>query len=202
MMDAGLVLLSEGGIGVGAGELTFKKVFDGMEATAGVRLTNASVIRRVWENQAAFRDDVLTAVALAGDGGSDTDRTGSSMLSVVEAIDVSSPEGRRAGLSEACRVAGAASLRGRTGSRSWSLWVGVWVLAVTSPPSARCGRIRRALLEGYEATTDHWEELHGALLDFLGYRVRAPFTLRQFTVAVRASSRATPCATAPTAGPA
>src|ERR1700734_1429918 len=69
MMTAGLDLLAEEGLGIGAEELTFKRVFDRVEASTGKRLTNASVIRRVWTNQAEFQDDVLSAVAMAGDGG-------------------------------------------------------------------------------------------------------------------------------------
>jgi hypothetical protein len=39
-------------------------------------------------------------------------------------------------------------------SRRWTLWVGVWVLAVTSPSSERGQRIRQALIDGYETTAD------------------------------------------------
>jgi hypothetical protein len=83
-------------------------------------------------------------------------------------------------------VGGDASLQVLVDSRRWSLWVGVWVLAVTSPPSERGRRIRKALVEGYETTTDMWTELYNALMVFLGLRVRAPFTLRQFTESVGA----------------
>ena len=63
MMTAGTELLEEEGLGIGAVDLTFKRVFDRVLATSGVRLTNGSVIRRVWENQAEFQDDVLAAIA-------------------------------------------------------------------------------------------------------------------------------------------
>ena len=186
MMDAGQALLVERGLGAGAGELTFKRVFDRIESESGVRLTNASVIRRVWENQAEYQEEVLVAVALAGDAGGDMGDTALALLPVLAEFDLSTPEGRKRGLSEVCRLAGAAGLRSLVGSRNWSVWVGVWVLGVTSPPSERGRRIRQALLEGYEATTDTWVELYGAVLDHFGFRVAAPFTLRQFTVSAGA----------------
>jgi hypothetical protein len=186
MMDAGRSILAERGLGAGAGELTFKRVFDRIESTSGVRLTNASVIRRVWENQAEYQDDVLLAVALAGDAGGDMGETALALLPAFAEFDLSTADGRLRGLSEVCRTSGAASLQALVGSRNWAVWVGVWVLGVTSPSTERGGRIRQALLEGYEATTDMWAELHGAVLDHLGFRVRAPFSLRQFTVSVGA----------------
>jgi len=186
MTRAGLELLVEEGLGVGAGDLTFKRVFDRVEATTGVRLTNASVIRRVWENQAEFQDDLLTVVALAGDAGDEAGATADALLPLLVSIDRSTPQGRMDGLREVCRVGGAASLRALVDSRQWSLWVGVWVLSVTGTPSARVDRVRQALVDGYEATTDLWMGLHGAMIDALGLRLRPPFTLRQFTVSVGA----------------
>ncbi|HVC68154.1 MAG TPA: hypothetical protein VND44_11205 [Acidimicrobiales bacterium] len=186
MLQAGLAILVEQGLGVGAEELTFKKVLDRVESSSGVRLTNASVIRRVWENQAEFQDDVLLAVARAGDTGGEMGDTAAALVPLFEAIDLSSPAGRLRGLSEVCRVGGAASLRTLVDSRNWSLWVGVWVLAVTGPPSERGRRIRQALIDGYESTTDAWAELYASMASYLGLRVRAPFTLRQLTVSVGA----------------
>ena len=186
MMAAGLDLLAEEGLGIGAEELTLKRVFDRVEASTGKRLTNASVIRRVWTNQADFQDEVLSSVAQAGDVGGEIGDTASALITLLQTVDLSSPASRRRGLSQLCRVGGDASLQVLVDSRRWSLWVGVWVLAVTSPPSERGRRIRKALVEGYETTTDMWVELYNALVVFLGLRVRTPFTLRQFTESVGA----------------
>ncbi|MGD0881785.1 MAG: hypothetical protein ABSB09_09485 [Acidimicrobiales bacterium] len=186
MMEVGRNLLVDEGLGIGAGDLTFKRVFDRVEATHGVRLTNASVIRRVWENQAEFRDDVLAEVARAGDTAGDTGSTVEAALSLFPSLDLSTPEGRLRGMSQMARVGGEAGLRAMVTSRHWSLWVGVWILAVTSPPSQRGRQIRGALLDGYETTTGTWEDLHGSMVSGLGLRVREPFELRQFTVAVGA----------------
>jgi len=186
MMEAGLALLADQGLGVGAGDLTFKRVFDRVESATGVRLSNASVIRRVWENQADFQDAVLMAVALAGDAGDEGGAAADALLALLGSIDRSTPQGRLRGLSEMCRVGGAASLQALVDSRSWSLWVGVWVLGVTGTPSERVDRLRQALLDGYEAATERWMGLHGTMVGALGLRMREPFTLRQLTVSVGA----------------
>ena len=62
LMAAGRALLDEDGLGVVAGDLPFKRALDRVASDTGVRLTNASVIRRVWENQADYRTDVLAAI--------------------------------------------------------------------------------------------------------------------------------------------
>jgi hypothetical protein len=185
-MEAGTDILTEQGLGIGADGLTFKRAFERVAATSGIRLTNASVIRRVWENQAEYQDAVLAAVALAGDAGEQTGATADSLLPLLDTIDRTTPAGRLDGLSQVCRVGGAASLRALVDSRQWALWVGAWVLAVTGPASERAARVRRALQDGYESTTDRWMGLHGAMASALGLRVREHLTLRQFTVSVGA----------------
>ncbi len=64
LLDTGRVMLREEGLGTGAEAITFKKVFDRVEEDSGIRLSNASVIRRVWENQAEFRAEVLVTIAV------------------------------------------------------------------------------------------------------------------------------------------
>jgi hypothetical protein len=186
VMDAGRKVLAEEGLGLGAGEVTFKRVLDRVEADTGIRLTNASVIRRVWENQAEFQTDVLAAVAAAGDSAGELGSTADAVGPVLAALDVSTPEARLASLGEICRVAGHAAFRALVESDQWSLWVGVWVLGATSPSGSRNRRIREALVEGYLYGTERWGKLHGAMLPLLGLRARAPLTLRQFTVSIGA----------------
>ena len=96
MMEAGQAILVEQGLGVGAQDLTFKRVFDRVAATHGIRLTNASVIRRAWENQAEFQDDVLLSVAVAGDAGDESAVAAGELLPLLASADLTSLEGRRA----------------------------------------------------------------------------------------------------------
>jgi hypothetical protein len=185
-MTAGLAILREEGLGIAVRDLTFKRVLDRVEADTGIRVTNASVIRRVWEHQADFQADVLAAVAAAGDSTGELGATAEALRTVLGALDVSSPDARLRSLREVCRVAGVAAFRTLVESAQWSLWVGVWVLGATTQPSPDDRRIRDALVEGYLRGTDLWMGVHGAVLPLLGLRPRAPLTLRQFTVSTGA----------------
>src|ERR1700683_355759 len=60
LLEVGRSVLQKEGLAA----LTFKTVFDRLNERRGVRLTNGSVIGRVWRDQADFRADVLVAVAL------------------------------------------------------------------------------------------------------------------------------------------
>jgi len=184
LVDAGRSILEEEGLDIGAGHLTFKRVFDHLESTSGVRLTNASVIGRVWEDQEDFRTDVLVSIASTADASGELDRTLEVLLPLLESADLSTPAARTALLRELARVGGEAGIRTRLGTRDWSLWVGVWVLALTTPLSGRRLRIRQALEAGLDSVTDLWESLFAELCAQLGLRVRAPLTLRQYTAAV------------------
>ena len=63
LIGVGLELLIEEGLARGTERLTFKRVFDRAAAERGVRVTNASVIGRIWEDMADFQADVLPDAA-------------------------------------------------------------------------------------------------------------------------------------------
>lgn len=184
LIAAGRAILEEEALAVGAGDLTFKRVFGHVEATTGVRLTNASVIHRVWDNQEDFQADVLVAIASTADSSGELDRTAAALAPLLDASDLSSPEARMRSLSELARVGGEVGMRARLKTRDWPLWMGVWVLALTTELPGRRAHLREALDEGLSAVTDVWEQLFAGICAHLGIRVRAPLTVRQFTVAV------------------
>ena len=173
-----------GGIETGSNNLTFKRVFERVERTSGLQLTNASVIRRVWENQADFQADVLVAVA-QDEGRPEIDLTLRAVVPLLDGVDLSSVESRLAGMRELCRVGGAASSDAVGESPNWSLWISVMAIGTTSRREQRL-RVRAALLDGYGSVTKFWEEVYGGLLEFLGLRPRPPWTVHDFTVAVTA----------------
>jgi hypothetical protein len=190
MLETGRTLLVEEGLGSGADTLTFKKVFERIELDTGLRLSNASIIRRVWENQADYRADVLSAIA-AQEGLGEFHKTIEALAEVIEGLDVSTPEARRRSLREVCRVGGAANILSLLESPNWSLWIAVWSLATADNLLGERElqyrqRVRASLLEGYESFTELWEGAYRALAQLVGVRVRAPLTLRQFTVTVGA----------------
>lgn len=183
LLDMGRSILREEGLGTGAESLTFKRVFDRLEVETGIRLTHASVIRRVWRNQAEFQADVLVAVAKA-ENENEFDLTVGSVEPILAEVDRSTPASRRAALRELCRVGAAANLQAMRESRNWPLWISVWALAAGDETLDDRKKIEAALVAGYDAFNHRIQEVYASLVDFLGFRVREPFALRHFTVAV------------------
>jgi hypothetical protein len=191
LVQSGRTILIEEGLGIGTETLTFKRVFDRVEADTGLRLSNASVIRRVWENLADYRADVLATIA-AEDGLGEYDRTIQALAPIVAELDLSTPEARERSLREVFRRGGAVNILALLESPNWSLWIGVWAMAMTDAleggerPLRHHERIRASLLEGYEGFTQLWEGAYTRLAAILGVRIRPPLTVRQFAVAVGA----------------
>ncbi len=178
LLEAGGLILRERGIDA----LTFKNAFDRLEQATGIRLTNASVIRRVWESQAEFRVDVLVAVAL-DENEIEVDRTVEVVGPVLADIDLSTPESRESAMRELCRLGGAANLHAMRQSSNWPLWISLWGLTSADGPPDYREKIREALVSGYNAFNERIEEAYVAITSFLGYRLREGLTLRQFTIA-------------------
>jgi len=186
VLNAGRQILLEEGIETGSNNLTFKRVFERVERTTGVQVTNASVIRRVWENQADFQADVLVAVA-QDESRPEIDLTLQAVATVLDGVDLTSVDSRLAAMRELCRVGGGASSDAIADSPNWSLWISVMAIGTTSAVDQR-HRVRAALLDGYGSVTKFWEEVYGGLIGFLGLRPRAPWTTHDFTVAATALS--------------
>jgi hypothetical protein len=184
LVEAGRSILREEGMGTGAETLTFKRVFQRVEQETGLRLTNASVIKRVWDNQADYQTDVLVAIA-ADEGVSEFDQTLAALDGVFADMDLSTPEARWATLREVCRVGGEANMVALLESANWPSWIAVWTLGVAGDPPVR-QRIDEALLDGYQSFNGHFERAYLALAGLLGFRLRANFTMRQFTISVGA----------------
>ncbi len=191
LLDTGRAILQEEGLGTGAEALTFKRVFDRVERDTGVRLTNASIIRRVWDNQADFQADVLVSIA-TDDGSAEFEDTESSITSLLGQLDVSSPEARWRSAAELCRVAGAANVEALERSPNWTSWIGVWALATAGDPYVYRKRIESALVDGYNAFTHRFVELYAGMASLLGLQLRPGLSLRQFAIA--AESLAEGCA--------
>lgn len=63
VLDAAADLLLADGPGIGAENLTYKRVFDHLEETQGIRLTRSSVHGRIWADQAEFQRDAVHQAA-------------------------------------------------------------------------------------------------------------------------------------------
>ena len=182
LLASGRAILREEGLGTGAEAVTFKRVFDRIEQERGVRLTNASVIRRVWENVAEYQIELMASVAREESDG-DIEFGVRTVGPMIAAIDRSTPEARTAGMREICRVGGDLYAQTVREPGTWPLWIGVWAL-VANGESGQYSTIQAALLDGYETFTRQTESLWAALATFLGYRLKKPFALRHFMVAL------------------
>ena len=181
-MSAGKSILYEEGLGTGAEGLTFKKVFDRVDAECRVRLTNASVIGRLWLNLADFQSDVLADIALE-DNQDEIDLTVGAVAPILENADLSTPENRECTMRELCRVGGAANMQAVRESSTWPLWINVWSVASLGEDSADRKKIGAALTAGYESFSKRIEDVYRTVVSLLGFRVREPMTLNQFSVA-------------------
>ena len=182
LVQAGTDLLWEEGLAAGAEHLSFKRVFDRLEESSGVRVTHASVIGRIWQNQEEYQTEVLTRLAQLDIP--DVDATIGAALSDFGEPDTSTAETRWRAAMEICRIAGGTTLESLIHSRMWPRWMGIWALAVVDAGSPRKQPIVDALLAAEETADDYYEERYAFAMQALGLRVRDPFTLRHFVASI------------------
>ena len=187
LLEEGREILFEEGFEAGSSNLTFKRVFERVEQKTGMRVTHASVIKRVWENQADFQADVLVTVAQderRPEAGGAVD----AIASLLGSLDLSTPESRTSALREVCRVGGTASSTAIARSTNWPLWISVVAMATASAEPDQQKRIKASLAEGYKSVSKFWSENFIVLSDVLGLRMRRPWTMDHFAKAVIAYS--------------
>ena len=185
LLEAGREILLEEGLDTDSTNLTFKRVFDRVEKQTGVRVTNASVIRRVWENQADFQTDVLVAIA-HDEQRPEAERTVHALLDLFRHLDLSTPEARDYALGEVCRVGGEASNTAIADSTSFSLWISVMAMATATALPDERRRIQDALRSAYGTVDKFWGEAYAGLAALLGLRIRQPWTIDHFVMVVTA----------------
>ena len=187
LLAEGRAIVADEGLLAESGNLTFKRVFDRVEDRTGERITNASVIRRVWENQAEFQTDVLVSIAHDGSrpeiGG-----TVEALGDVLVGIDLSTTASRARAVREVCRVGGNAFTTVVTESTNWSLWVNVIAMAASAAVPEQQQRIKDAITESYDSASTFWNDTLGALATAFGLRLRAEYRLSQFVMSVTAHS--------------
>ncbi len=185
LLDAGLEVLRRDGLGTGAEALTFKRVFERVAATTGIRVTNASVIGRIWDGLAEYQSAVLAAMA-SGEVTEQERAVIETVAGYVAAADRSTPEARRSAVREVMRLAAEANLAVGTTSRAWATVIGAWALASGARRSGVPNPVYDAMRAGYDAVDERSAADTVALADYLGLRVRPPFDVRQFSAALTA----------------
>ena len=181
LIEEGRAILLTEGLETGSSNLTFKRVFDRVEANSGSRITNASVIRRIWQNQAEFQADVL--ISIARDEARRAQMSGQRVVTMLKDFDMTSPESRGRALREVCRVEGNASSTAIDESMNWQLWIGVIAMAMTTAAPELQTRIKAAVADEYESVTRFWSTNFIALANLLGFRIRHPWSMDHFSSA-------------------
>jgi len=185
LLRAGIEVLRQEGLGTGAEQLTFKRVFERVAATTGVRVTNASVIGRIWDNLADYQSAVVAAVA-SEEVTDQEEAVVAATAGYLATVDRSTPRARRAAVREVMRLAAEANLSVGTTSRPWATVIGIWALASGARRAGVPGPVYDALRTSYDALEDRAVAETEALAAFFGLRPRPPFDARQFTTALTA----------------
>jgi hypothetical protein len=185
LLEAALEILREEGLKTGSVNITFKRVCDRVQVRTGIQVTNGSVIKRIWENQAEFQADVLVAVA------NDQSRPELAHIfnvlgPLLEEPDLSTPESRARLVQQMCRVGGEANAVATAESPNYPLWMHVVATALTTSDGQQRERILLALREGYTSFTKLWEESFTALAALLGLRIRPDSDISEFVMVVTA----------------
>lgn len=181
LLEEGREILFKEGLEAGSSNLTFKRVFERVEAKTGMRITNASVIKRIWQNQADFQADVL--VTIARDEARRAQGSGQRVVAMLGSLDMTTPQSRSRALREVCRVEGNESSTAIDQSTNWPLWISVIAMATSTANPDLQARIKGALTDGYLSVTSFWSKNFIALLDVLGLRIRDAWTMDQFSMA-------------------
>jgi len=184
VMQAGREVLMSEGLGSGAEHLTFKRVLAHLEATQGIRVTNASVIRRIWDNQEEFQLEVIRSI-VDDQGDREAVMTGEAFEEALALLDLTSPESRRASLGELIRATCAQYLEAASTSDA------TIQLALATYISANLHTTAGSpLVEPFRHTNDRLTQeyvtLYRAGLELVGWRVRADRSIEHAATAFSA----------------
>ena len=181
LIGVGLDLLIEEGLARGTERLPFKRVFDRAAAERGVRVTNASVIGRIWEDMADYQADVLAA-ALDND---DVEGMGEVILvaaRVVAEADLSSIDGRRDAAVEVIRLACAAHVDALTRTRKADINMGLRGLSLSRLPMDEGSPTADSVRQSYEEFASRWDFVFEQTFSVIGIHMRPGFTIRQLSM--------------------
>jgi hypothetical protein len=170
------VLLTEG-LGTGAEHLSFKRVLSHVADTRGIRITNASVIGRIWENQEQFQLDVVNSIAnIQGD--EEVSVATDALEAALQRLDVSTPELRRASLAELIRVSCAEYMTAASTSAATIQMALVSYVAASQTASSD-----NRMIDSFRSTnrrlTARYEELYALGLSACGWRIRPEYSMHE-----------------------
>jgi len=181
LIEVGVDILNDEGLARGTERLTFKRVFDRAGQDRGVRVTNASVIGRIWSDMSDYQADVLAA-ALEDVDQARFEETIQAAADVVAGADLATPDGRTAATREVVRMACGAHLASLTRSRTANLTMGLRGLAVSRLPLDEGTPAAAGVRHAYETYSVRWDYAIGQAFEALGVRMRPGVTVRQLSM--------------------
>jgi hypothetical protein len=177
VLEAGREVLLTEGLGTGAEHLSFKRVLSHVAATRGIRITNASVIGRIWENQEQFQLDVVNTIAnIQGD--EEASLTTEALEAALARLDVSTPARRRASLAELIRVSCAEYMTAASTSAAT-----IQMALVSYVAASQTATSDNRMIDSYRSTnrrlTARYEELYSHGLQACGWRIRPQYSMHE-----------------------
>jgi hypothetical protein len=189
VLVAGRDLLLSEGLGTGAEHLSFKRVLSRVADTLGIRVTNASVIGRIWDNQEQFQNDVIRSI-VQDQGEEEVRDTSEAMVEVLGRLDVSTAELRRASLAELVRVSCAQYLESASTSSATIQMALITYVAASQATDAESPLIASFRMMNEKLTTEYMG-MYDAGLQAVGWRMRPGLTLRSAALAISAFAEGT-----------
>lgn len=107
VVRAGLDVLERDGLGLRPDAITYAKVFAHLEETRGLKVSRASVHRRIWADQDDFQHEVLAAAAVQTSPYHHVEEVHDGVQAVLDAVDQLGLDGRER-VRAFCRIAGRA----------------------------------------------------------------------------------------------
>ena len=106
--------------------------------------------------------------------------------------DLADPESQAPAMRQVFLIEGGENVHFVLESKNWSLWMRVRGLGTAEDLPEGQKRLRVALLDGYEAVSELWEEGYGMQPRLVGFRLREHLTMRQLTIAAGALAEGCP----------
>ena len=182
LLAAGRDLLVHDGLTLGVEEVTFKRAFDHLEQTEGVRVTYASVMGRIWDNQADFQVALIRSVLEQGRvDRPELMRLISHVQDAVDAADLSSEATRWEAAEEICRVGAKDYLELLGTDPWWPLWMSIWSHLATHDDGTH-DDLLEGLRENYHGGDEAFGFFHELFSDRLGLRIKPGFTIENIVV--------------------
>jgi hypothetical protein len=172
ILQAGYEVLLAEGLGLGTEGLTYKRVFEHLDRTRGIRVTRGSVHERIWDSQREFQLDVL-ARAARWDSTFSMARTADAIADVLAGVDLATTDARFQALKEAVRIGARVNLEASESDNLWEIWEGVAaIISIQRELDYGVDRVRNEIAASYEETTEMLIAFFDTMIETLGLAVR------------------------------